>query len=247
MKALGDYHALQLIGGRPGAPLPDPSWKHEGVTVMGYMVPNGHVMVLLYPDGRREFYLLGKTPSALSRLAGQGYVVDDGKWENEPTIYPGKQYETTILIGTRNSGNPGPGAWYVEITPYGGDTVPLSGVCPATTIQRLPLVAFCAAMSALAGRHKVAVITSSRYVADGVSKWLDKWASQGWKRVPTQRRNLPNVDLWIKAHALVGPHDVTMLCGVHGYEGELQRASQIAEKALIDATAPINPNVRYSR
>ena len=69
------------------------------------------------------------------------------------------------------SGNPGPGGWGAILT-YGDTEKELSGAEAATTNNRMELMAAISALEALKRQTKATLHTDSKYVMDGVTKWI---------------------------------------------------------------------------
>lgn len=95
-------------------------------------------------------------------------------------------------------GNPGPGAW-AFVLEAGGARVERSGFDPATTNNRMELVAVTEALREAAGRQGLAgaaitVTTDSQYVQKGITQWIHSWVRNGWRT--TGKSPVKNVDLW---------------------------------------------------
>ena len=71
------------------------------------------------------------------------------------------------------SGNPGPGGWGVLIE-IDNENIELSGGDRETTNNRMELTAVIKGLSALRRPVKITVITDSKYVMDGINKWINK-------------------------------------------------------------------------
>lgn len=77
-------------------------------------------------------------------------------------------------------GNPGPGGWGVRILEP-DDTIYEFGAAAATTTNnRMELQAVIAALEHL-GQQPLTIYTDSRYVIDGITKWLPGWRRRGWQ------------------------------------------------------------------
>jgi ribonuclease HI len=77
-------------------------------------------------------------------------------------------------------GNPGPGGWGVRIL-HPDDTVYEFGAAEAaTTNNRMELQAVIATLEHL-GQQSLTIYTDSRYVIDGITKWLPGWRRRGWQ------------------------------------------------------------------
>lgn len=76
------------------------------------------------------------------------------------------------------SGNPGPGGWGA-ILRAGGHEKELSGGDPATTNNRMEMTAAIRALEALKKPSTVTIHTDSRYLLDGMTKYLAGWKKKG--------------------------------------------------------------------
>ncbi len=95
------------------------------------------------------------------------------------------------------SGNPGPGGWGALLRFEDGSIRELGGADPATTNNRMELTAALAVYEALQElpRHPELVIrTDSRYLIDGLQKWLPGWKRKGWRTASGGQ--VLNRDLW---------------------------------------------------
>jgi ribonuclease HI len=95
------------------------------------------------------------------------------------------------------SGNPGPGGWGALLRFEDGSQRELGGADPATTNNRMELTAALALLEILRDlpRHPDLVIrTDSRYLIDGLQKWLVGWKRKGWRTASGGQ--VLNRDLW---------------------------------------------------
>ena len=76
-------------------------------------------------------------------------------------------------------GNPGPGGW-AAILRTGGHEKELTGGAAQTTNNRMEMTAVLRGLSALNEPCSVTVHTDSRYVIDGMTKWIIGWQKRGW-------------------------------------------------------------------
>ena len=131
------------------------------------------------------------------------------------------------------SGNPGPGGWGA-ILRYGGYEKELNGGVSATTNNRMELQAVIEGLSALKGRCHVTVHTDSKYVMDGVTKYLGGWKAKGWKTA--DRKDVKNIDLWLMLDSLLPLHLVewTWVKGHNGHP-ENERADALARAGIPSA------------
>ena len=95
------------------------------------------------------------------------------------------------------SGNPGPGGWGALLRFEDGSVHEMGGAERATTNNRMELTAALALLEALAHlpRHpSLTIRTDSRYLIDGLSKWLPGWKRKGWRTASGGA--VLNRDLW---------------------------------------------------
>ncbi|WP_428247809.1 ribonuclease HI [Ferrovibrio sp.] len=126
-------------------------------------------------------------------------------------------------------GNPGVGGW-AALLRFGGREREISGAEGHTTNNRMELMAAISALEALKRPCTVHLFTDSRYVIDGVTKWLRPWKARGWKTA--DRKPVKNVDLWQRLEAAMAPHKVDWEW-VRGHSGhaENERVDVLARTA----------------
>ena len=126
-------------------------------------------------------------------------------------------------------GNPGPGGWGVLLR-MGRHEKELAGAEPQTTNNRMELTAAIRGLQALTEPCEVTLATDSRYVMDGMTKWLDGWKRKGW--VNAAKKPVMNADLWRELEAAAAPHKVRWVW-VRGHAGhpENERADRLASEA----------------
>jgi ribonuclease HI len=94
-------------------------------------------------------------------------------------------------------GNPGPGGWGALLRFENGSVRELGGADPATTNNRMELTAALALLQELRSlpRHPALVIrTDSRYLIDGLERWIHGWKRKGWRTASGGA--VLNRDLW---------------------------------------------------
>ena len=128
------------------------------------------------------------------------------------------------------SGNPGPGGWGA-ILRFNGKTKELSGGEAETTNNRMELLAAISALEALKGSSHVDLHTDSKYVQDGIGKWIHGWKRNGWKTA--DKKPVKNMDLWQRLDAAVQHHDVhwRWVKGHAGHEMN-ERADELAREGM---------------
>jgi len=135
------------------------------------------------------------------------------------------------------SGNPGPGGWaYVLIHPASGRERADAGGDPATTNNRMELMAVIEGLGALSGPAEVDLYSDSQYVLKGLSEWMDGWKKKGWKNA--SRQPVKNRELWERLDDLRSRHEIRFHW-VKGHAGhELnERVDRMAVEARDAAAA----------
>ena len=124
------------------------------------------------------------------------------------------------------SGNPGPGGWGA-ILRFNGHEKELSGGAPATTNNRMEMMAVIEGLKALTRPCRVAVYTDSTYVQKGMTEWLAGWKAKDFKAKGGGYR--VNHELWRELDELARKHDVSWHW-VKGHAGhpENERADELA-------------------
>ena len=127
-------------------------------------------------------------------------------------------------------GNPGPGGWGVLLR-IGDDEMELCGGEPATTNNRMELLAVIEALQALTQPVKARVYTDSQYVQKGISEWIHSWKRRGWKTAG--KEPVKNEDLWRRLDALASGHTIEWHW-VRGHNGhvENERVDALARAGL---------------
>ena len=97
------------------------------------------------------------------------------------------------------SGNPGPGGWGVLLR-IDDKEMELCGGEPATTNNRMELLAVIEALQSFTESVEARVYTDSQYVQKGISEWIHSWKQRGWKTAG--KDPVKNEDLWRRLDAL---------------------------------------------
>lgn len=138
--------------------------------------------------------------------------------------------ENIVEIATDGAckGNPGPGGWGALIR-FGASEKELSGGEANTTNNRMELTAAIEALNALSRPCTVKLSTDSRYVMDGLTKWIHGWQKNGWKTA--DRKPVKNAELWQRLDALRSLHHVDWRW-VKGHSGDPgnERADALANR-----------------
>lgn len=128
------------------------------------------------------------------------------------------------------SGNPGPGGWGAVLR-HGEKEKELSGGEALTTNNRMELLAAISALQALKTPCEIDLYTDSKYVMDGLGKWIHGWKKNGWKTA--DKKPVKNVELWQALDAARQIHKLT-LHWVKGHAGhpENERADELARTGM---------------
>ena len=126
-------------------------------------------------------------------------------------------------------GNPGPGGWGALIR-FGTVEKEMAGAEVLTTNNRMELTAAIRALEALNRPCRVTLSTDSRYVMDGLTKWIKGWQRNGWKTA--DKKPVKNAELWQALLAATGPHRIEWKW-VKGHAGhpDNERADRLASDA----------------
>lgn len=130
-------------------------------------------------------------------------------------------------------GNPGPGGWGALLR-MGRHEKELSGGEPETTNNRMEMTGVIRALEALTTPCAVTLHTDSRYVIDGMTKWIFGWQNRGW--VNAAKDPVKNRDLWEALIAAAARHTITWQW-VKGHAGhpENERVDRLASNAADEA------------
>jgi ribonuclease HI len=135
-----------------------------------------------------------------------------------------------LFVDGACSGNPGPGGWGA-ILRWRGHEKELSGGEAETTNNRMELTAAIEGLRAIKRSAKVSVTTDSRYVIDGVTRWLPQWRARGWRTA--DKKPVKNFDLWQALTTQASRHDIAWHW-VRGHTGHAEnvRADALARSAI---------------
>ena len=148
---------------------------------------------------------------------------------------PDSPARVTIHTDGACLGNPGPGGWGAVLR-YGDHVKELYGGEPATTNNRMELMAAIQALESLTRRSEVDLHTDSSYVRNGILGWVAKWKANGWRT--SAKQPVKNVDLWQRLDAATAEHDVEWHW-VKGHAGDPgnEHADELAGRGALEAQA----------
>ena len=126
-------------------------------------------------------------------------------------------------------GNPGPGGWGA-ILKFGDVEKEMKGGEAHTTNNRMEMTAAIEGLNALKRPCHVTLSTDSRYVMDGLTKWIKGWQRNGWRTA--DKKPVKNADLWQALLDAAAPHRIDWIW-VKGHAGhpENERADRLASDA----------------
>ncbi|HEY7805678.1 MAG TPA: ribonuclease HI [Croceibacterium sp.] len=126
-------------------------------------------------------------------------------------------------------GNPGPGGWGALLR-MGRHEKELAGSDPATTNNRMEMTAVIRALEALIEPCEILLHSDSRYVIDGMTKWIHGWQKKGW--VNSSKKPVRNEDLWHELIEAAARHTITWQW-VKGHDGHIEneRVDKLASDA----------------
>ena len=92
----------------------------------------------------------------------------------------------------------------------------------------MELTAVIEALKALKTRCVITLYTDSKYVMDGVNKWLPNWKQNNWKTA-NKKSAVKNIELWQELDKLVSQHEIIWVW-VKGHAGhpENERVDKLA-------------------
>lgn len=123
-------------------------------------------------------------------------------------------------------GNPGPGGW-AALLRLGRHEKELAGAESDTTNNRMELTAAIRGLQALTEPCRVTLHSDSKYVLDGITKWVEGWKRRGWTNA--SKKPVRNADLWHELIEAAARHEITWLW-VKGHAGhpENERVDRLA-------------------
>jgi ribonuclease HI len=136
--------------------------------------------------------------------------------------------------------NPGPGGWGAVLLFEGRRRpVDLFASAARTTNNRMELTAAIEALKSLPAPHRVALVTDSTYLKNGITQWLPVWTRQQWQK--KDRTPVKNQDLWQALAGSLQLHTVSWHW-VKGHAGDKwnERADALARMAFENRSLPLS-------
>ena len=143
-------------------------------------------------------------------------------------------------------GNPGPGAWATIIQDASSNILlKSSGVDVPTTNNKMELEGVIRGLKGLIEKWvedgfsdrdtPVWVFSDSKYVVEGIEKWVPGWRSRGWKKADNKEPE--NLVLWMELDELKSKFNKISFIWVKGHSGHPQNelCDKMANLALDEA------------
>ena len=131
-------------------------------------------------------------------------------------------------------GNPGPGGWGALLiykdadkTIYGGEK--------NTTNNRMEMTAIIEALKIVKMDCEITLYTDSKYVMDGITKWLPNWKKKGW--ITSNKKPVKNKDLWQILEECISKQNIEWqwVKGHAGIPGN-EKADELANQGIDELT-----------
>ncbi len=141
-----------------------------------------------------------------------------------------------IFSDGASKGNPGPGGFGAVIV-SAEKVLEIGGAEKETTNNRMELTAALSALEKTPLESEIEVYTDSRYVINGITKWVSGWQKNNWQT--KAKEPVLNQDLWQKlvsatAHKNISWHYVGGHIGVAGNERCDEIASSFASGEKVE-------------
>jgi ribonuclease HI len=139
-------------------------------------------------------------------------------------------------------GNPGPGSWGVMAQDWNGEIIfESSGVDLPTTNNRMELEGAIQGLKLLKthltelsifNQARIYLYSDSKYVVDGISKWVAGWKKRDWKK--SDNKVPENVEQWKELDQLYNEYSDLKFLWVKGHAGHPQNehCDALANQAL---------------
>jgi ribonuclease HI len=147
---------------------------------------------------------------------------------NKETIKPSAKIE--IYTDGACSGNPGKGGWGAVLL-YGDYKKEISGFKADTTNNQMELMAVIESLKIIKNPpQNLVVYTDSKYVQEGITRWIFGWKKNGWKTA--NKKPVKNIELWQELDSLSKNHNIDWQW-VRGHSGN--KYNEIADQLAVGA------------
>ncbi|NBX52055.1 MAG: ribonuclease HI [Proteobacteria bacterium] len=103
------------------------------------------------------------------------------------------------------SGNPGDGGWGA-ILMFKEHQKQISGSQKDTTNNQMEIKAVIESLKVIKKSSEIIIYTDSKYVMDGITKWINGWKINGWKTA--DKKPVKNCELWRQLDIEVNKHSI---------------------------------------
>ena len=113
-----------------------------------------------------------------------------------------------VIVYTDGSclGNPGPGGWAIIMKSGEVETIQTGGEAD-TTNNRMELMGPLIALSSIEAAVPMIIRSDSKYVIDGMNRWVEGWIKKGWRGA--NGKPIKNPDLWKQLVEAARGHTIT--------------------------------------
>ena len=124
----------------------------------------------------------------------------------------------------------GPGGWGALIK-FDSAEKEIYGGQANTTNNQMELAAAIEGLATLKESCSVELFTDSKYVMDGITKWIQNWKKNNWRTAA--KKDVKNKELWQKLDQLISQHQVQWHW-VKGHSGDAgnETADLLANKGI---------------
>ena len=131
-------------------------------------------------------------------------------------------------------GNPGPGGWGALLIYKDADKAIYGGEID-TTNNRMEMTAIIEALKIVKMDCNITLYTDSKYVMDGITKWLPNWKKKGW--ITSNKKPVKNKDLWQILEESISKHNIEWqwVKGHAGIPGN-EKADELANQGIDELT-----------
>ncbi|MCL2566684.1 MAG: ribonuclease HI [Alphaproteobacteria bacterium] len=136
------------------------------------------------------------------------------------------------------SHNPGEGGIGILML-YKDSRKTLHGYVPHTTNNQMELLAVIVALDSLKFPCHIKLYTDSKYLQDGITKWINNWKQNNWKSA--NKKTIKNQALWKKLDDMIKVHKIEFLWvkGHAGNEGN-EEVDSLVQKAIAEKSPVLN-------
>ena len=114
--------------------------------------------------------------------------------------------ETIVYTDGSCLGNPGKGGWAAVIIKNNQEEI-IFGSEKNSTNNRMELTAAINALLKTKESERIKIYTDSKYLKDGIEKWINNWKNNNWKNA--NKKDVKNKDLWTKLDSLINKKQIS--------------------------------------